>query len=138
MLKLSLEFFFQLHLKKKKKVDARPKPCFSLNRPLRRTFGYHRCFLGRREKWSGREDGDRESLILNPITGFEDWHKKSGKDSSSLTDFLHFKDFPRPLNQKYYGTRYFSRKKKCTCFFRIYTWYRFLFTFLSKKKKGGG
>jgi hypothetical protein len=36
--------------------------------------------------------------------------KKSGKASSSPTDFFHFKDFPRPLNQKYYG----SRKKKST------------------------
>lgn len=42
--------FFQLHLKKKKKVDALPKPCFSLNRPLRRAVGYRRCFLGQRER----------------------------------------------------------------------------------------
>lgn len=64
-------------------------------------------------KWNGREDEDWKSLILNPITGFEKYKKKkkkSGRASSSPTDFLHFKDFPRPLNQKYYGTRYFSRK----------------------------
>lgn len=93
----------------------------------------------KRAKWNGREDEDWESLILNPITGFEERHthkKKSGKDSSSPTDFLHFKDFPCPLNQKYYGARYFSGKK-CTCFFRICTWYRSLSTFLRKKKKRG-
>lgn len=31
-----------------------------------------------------------------------------------------------------------SQGKKCTCFFRICTRYRFLFTLLSKKKKRGG
>lgn len=34
----------------KEKVDALPKPCFSLNRPFRRAAGYRRCFLGRRER----------------------------------------------------------------------------------------
>ena len=62
--------------------------------------------------------------------------KKSGKDGSSPTDFLHFKDFPRPLNQKYYGARYLS--KKCTCFFRIHTQYRSLLHSQQKKKRGGG
>lgn len=58
---------------------------------------------------------------------------------------LYFKDFPRPLNQKYCGARYFSRKKKSTFPLpRKCTWYIGpFFTFFSKKKKkrrgkGGG
>lgn len=64
-------------------------------------------------EWRGREGGDRGALLLTRIPGFEDRHEKSGKDSSSPTDFLHFKDSPRPLNQRWGGARC-SRGKACT------------------------
>lgn len=92
-------------------------------------------FWGEESEMEG-EDEDWESLILNPITSFEDRHKKSGKDSSSPTDFLHFKDLLRPLNQKYYGARYFSRGKNAHVSSE-YVHGIGSFLHFSAKKKGG-
>ena len=62
--------------------------------------------------------------------------KKSGKDGSSPTDFLHFKDFPRPLNQKYYGATYLSKKNAHVSSEYIHSIGPFYIS-QQKKKRGG-
>lgn len=62
--------------------------------------------------------------------------KKSGKDGSSPTDFLHFKDFPRPLNQKYYGATYLSKKNAHVSSEYIHSIGPFYIS--QQKKRGGG